>query len=78
MRVKNLSIYKLTLAMLNLYPNNLKNWEFGEEAPQNSHLERANIVGVQGASEDENFEEKPTLPKTNSSSCLGIGAHLYQ
>jgi hypothetical protein len=29
-----------------LYPNNLKNWEFGEE--------------------------KPTLPKTNSSSCLGI------
>ena len=55
-----------------LYPNNLKNWEFGEEAPQNSHLERANIVGVQGASEDENFEEKPTLPKTNSSSCLGI------
>jgi hypothetical protein len=55
-----------------IYPNNLKNWEFGKEVPYNSCLERATIARGQGASEDKNCEVKPTLSKTNSSSCLGI------
>jgi hypothetical protein len=50
----------------------LKNWEFEKEAPQNFCLERVTIVQAQGTSEGENFEEKPTLSKINSSSSLGI------
>src|ERR1700694_2228310 len=53
-------------------PNNLKNLEFGKEAPQNFYSERATIAERQGASENENSEAKPTQPKTNFSSCLGI------
>ncbi len=56
----------------NLYPNNLKNWEFDKEAPQNFCSERVTIAEGQGASENENSEAKPTQSKTNSSSCLGI------
>jgi hypothetical protein len=55
-----------------VYPNNLKSWELGKEAPQNFCPERVTIALGQGTSEDENFEVKPTPPKTNSSSCLGI------
>ena len=55
-----------------LYPNNLKSRELGEEAPQNFCPERATIAERQGASENENFEVKPTLPKPDFSSCLGI------
>jgi hypothetical protein len=55
-----------------IYPNNLKSWELGKEAPQNFCPERVTIACRQGTSEDENLEVKPTLPKTNSSSCLGI------
>src|SRR5579872_5781708 len=61
-----------------LDPRNLKNWEFDKEAPQNSHLERATIVRAQGASEGENFEEKPTQSKPNSSSSLGIGVKKFK
>lgn len=61
----------------NAYRNDLKNREFGKEAPQNSHLERANIVREQGASEDENFEGKPTMPKTDSSSHFGTGGVFW-
>jgi hypothetical protein len=50
----------------------LKSWEFDKKAPQNFYLERVTIVQAQGASEGENFEEKPTPSKTNSSSALGI------
>ena len=55
-----------------LYRNNLKNREFDKEASQNSHLEQATIVRAQGASEDENFEKKPTPSKTDSSGCFCI------
>ena len=55
-----------------VYRNNLKNRGFDKEASQNSHLERATIVRAQGASEDENFEKKPTQSKTDSSGCFGI------
>ena len=55
-----------------IYRNNLKNREFDKEAPQNSDLERATIAQEQGASEDLNFEAKPTMSKTDSSSCFGI------
>jgi len=66
------------MALQPVYGNNLKNWEFSQEAPQNSHLGRTNSVEGQGASEDENFEEKPTQPKPNSSSGFGINyfAHI--
>ncbi len=49
-----------------IYPNNLKSWELGKEVPSNFCADR------QGTSEDENLKVKPTKPKTNSSSCLGI------
>jgi TrmH family RNA methyltransferase len=54
-----------------VYPNNLKNWEFGKEAPQNFYSEQATLAKRQGASENEDSEVKPTQPKTNFSSCLG-------
>jgi tRNA threonylcarbamoyladenosine biosynthesis protein TsaE len=54
------------------YRKRLKNREFDKEAPQNSGLERATIVRAQGASEGQNFEEKPTQSKTDSSSAFGI------
>ncbi len=67
------------LFFFQLYRNNLKNREFGKEAPQNLHAERATIAQGQGASEHANFEEKPTPPKTNSSdyfgSLLKLAAH---
>jgi len=61
-----------------VYRNNLKNREFDKEASQNSHLERATLVRAQGASEDENFEKKPTSSKTDSSGCFGIKIMAYK
>jgi len=55
-----------------LYIACLKNWEFDKKASQNSDLERATIVRAQGASEDKNFEKKPTQSKTNFSNTLCI------
>jgi hypothetical protein len=55
-----------------LYTTCLKNWEFDKKASQNSDLEQATIVRAQGASEDENFEKKPTQSKTNFSDTLCI------
>src|SRR5689334_12995718 len=55
-----------------LYRNHLKNREFGKEAPQNFDSERATIAERQGASENQNSEAKPTLPKTDSSGDFGI------
>src|SRR5579862_2650908 len=57
---------------LGLYTTCLKNWEFDKKSSQNSDLERATIVLHQGASEDENFEKKPTQSKTNFSDTLCI------
>jgi antitoxin component YwqK of YwqJK toxin-antitoxin module len=59
------------------YRNNLKNREFDKEVSQNFHLEDATIVLHQGASEDENFEKKPTPSKTDSSGCFGILAQTW-
>jgi len=59
-----------------LYRNNLKNWDFGKEAPQNFDSERATIAERQGASENQNSEEKPTQSKTDSSSCFGINLNV--
>lgn len=59
-----------------LYTNNLKNREFGKEAPQNLCSERATIAERQGASENKDSEVKPTPPKTDSSSCLCIKAEV--
>jgi 3-dehydroquinate dehydratase/shikimate dehydrogenase len=55
-----------------LYPKNLENWEFDKEVPQNFDLERVTIAREQGASEDRNFEARPTLSKTNFRGSLGI------
>jgi hypothetical protein len=59
-----------------IYPNNFKNWEFDKKAPQHFELERVTIAREQGASEDQNFEVKPTPSKTNFRSCLGIASAL--
>lgn len=58
--------------MKKIYPNNFENGEFDKEAPQSFDLERVTIAREQGASEDQNFEVKPTSSKTNFRSCLGI------
>jgi hypothetical protein len=50
----------------------LKKRKFGKEAPQNFCSEQAPIALSQGASENKNFEEKPTEPKTDSSITSGI------
>lgn len=55
-----------------LYPNNLKNGEFDQEAPWNFCPERVTIAERQGTSEGENLKVQPTPSKTNFSSCLGI------
>lgn len=55
-----------------LYRNNLKNREFGKEAPQNSYAEQAIIAGELSANEHTNFETRPTLSKPDSSSDFGI------
>ncbi len=55
-----------------LYPNNLKNWEFGKEGPQNLHSERGAIAERQGPSENANCEVHLTWPKPGSSGCFGI------
>lgn len=55
-----------------LYPNNLKSWEFDKKGLQNFCSERETIAERQGWSEGENFEANPTPSKPNFSSCLGI------
>ena len=63
---------QLSFRLLNLYRNNLKSRDFGKEAHQNLDWERATIAERQGASENQNYDEKPTSPKTDSSGCFGI------
>ena len=55
-----------------VYREGLKNRELAKEAPQNFRLEQATIAGRQGASEDENFEVKPTQAKPDFSITSGI------
>ena len=55
-----------------VYRNNLKDREFGKEAPQDLSSERGAIAERQGASENTNAEVKPTPPKTDSSGYFGI------
>jgi D-alanyl-D-alanine carboxypeptidase (penicillin-binding protein 5/6) len=57
-----------------VYPNDLKNWEFGKKAPQNFYSEQTTIAERQGSSENENSEVYHTRSKTNFSSRLGISA----
>jgi len=59
------------------YPNKLKSWEFGKETAQILKSGASDIVLEQGASEDSKFVAKPTMPKTNFSNCLGIGAEKF-
>ncbi|HSX04230.1 MAG TPA: dihydrodipicolinate reductase C-terminal domain-containing protein [Rhabdochlamydiaceae bacterium] len=59
-------------SLQNVYPKNFENWNFDKKAPRNSDLERVTIAQEQGASEDQNFEAKPTQSKTNCRSSLGI------
>jgi len=61
-----------------LYPNNLKNWEFGKEGALN--LSQAKPASKQlnlnklGDADGSQRQWLPTQPKTNFSSCLGINA----
>jgi hypothetical protein len=45
---------------------------------KNSRLEQATIVRAQGASEDENFEKKPTPSKTDFANCFGIKKYIHK
>ena len=54
------------------HPNNLKNREFDQEAPQNVCSEQAAIAERQDASESKHSEAKPTPSKTDFSSYLGV------
>ncbi|HSX03189.1 MAG TPA: 50S ribosomal protein L11 methyltransferase [Rhabdochlamydiaceae bacterium] len=56
----------------NIYPKNFENWEFDKKASENFDLKRVTIAREQGASEDRNFEIKPTMSKPNFRSSLGI------
>ena len=62
--------------LLEVYRNNLKNRNFGKEAPQNFDSERATIAERQGASENRNCEVKPMQPKTDFSGCFGINIKI--
>ncbi len=64
----------LGLPSPDLYQNYLKNRDFDKEALHNFDPEEATIAERQGASEDRNYEVKPTQPKTDSSSSFGIHA----
>gem|GEM_PF-5821305 len=55
-----------------IYPNNLKNREFGKEAPQIFRSARAAVLIDTARARDEKSGAKPTTPKTDSSGCLGI------
>lgn len=52
--------------------NNIKNWETDKKAPQDFHTEKATLAELQGSSENENFEGKPTQPETDSERYFGI------
>ena len=45
----------------------LKDREFGKKAPQIFYSEQGAVFENTARSENEKFEEKPTLPKTDSS-----------
>src|SRR5579863_8804388 len=55
-----------------LYRNRPQSWKYGKEAPQNFWSERATIAERQGASENENYEAKPTQPDSNFGTDFGI------
>ncbi|MDP1608286.1 MAG: AAA family ATPase [Chlamydiales bacterium] len=62
-----------------LYRNNLKNRDFGKEAPQNFLSGTNDHCRKQGMSEDKNFGVKPMQTKTDSSGCFGINVKpLYK
>src|SRR5579862_7151744 len=58
-----------------LYPNNLKNREFGKEASQIFRPAQAAVLIDTARARDEKSGTKPTTPKTDSSGCLGIDSN---
>ncbi len=54
----------------------MKNWEFDEEAAQNFLSGTSDHCLWQGASEDEDFDAKPTMSKTDFSLTFGINKIL--
>jgi hypothetical protein len=55
-----------------LYREGLKNWKMGKEASSDSRSGVSGRALEHGVSEDEEYEEKPTPPKNNSSVTRGI------
>jgi tetratricopeptide (TPR) repeat protein len=55
-----------------LYRSNLKNREFDKEEAQILESGVSDIVREQGANEDPKFVAKPSMSKTDSSSCFGL------
>ncbi|HEY2810184.1 MAG TPA: hypothetical protein VGJ00_02185 [Rhabdochlamydiaceae bacterium] len=55
-----------------LYPNNLKNWEFGKKAAQIFYLARVAVLIATAQVRDKKSEKQSTQPQPNFSSCLGI------
>src|SRR3990167_6135861 len=63
---------------LRIYRNNLKNREFGKEAAQIFWMQRATIARGKARGADGKFAAKQTRPKTDSSSCFGIGSYVIE
>jgi acetate kinase len=59
-----------------LYRTRPQTWKYGKEAPQNFWSERATIAERQGASENENYEAKPTQPDSKFVAEIGISQDL--
>ena len=68
-RIRSLLLAACALA---LYPNNLKDREFGKEASQIFRPAQAAVLIDTARARDKKSGTKPTKPKIDSSGCLGI------
>jgi hypothetical protein len=70
------AIEKFEAAYAALYRNNLKNRDFGQEAPRRFDPERATIAPEARRERGSERGGKLTPPKTDSSGCFGIAEEL--
>jgi hypothetical protein len=64
--------FVIAVAHREIIPKQLEKLGIRQEGSSEFYSEQAIIAERQGASENENSEVKPTQPKANFSSCLGI------
>jgi FkbM family methyltransferase len=65
--------FVLKYVKFRLYRTRPQTWKYDKEAPQNFWSERTTIAERQGASENENYEAKPTQPDSKCVAEFGIG-----